>query len=328
MPTEFRNCPEVTIVVCTGDRPGPLKRLLTSIEKQATSLSFEIIVVDNRPAAGATLPLWGLFDNVTWLEEPRQGISYARNAGIRVARAGTIVFADDDLDVPSTWLEGIASPVVKGQFDVVLGPIRPLKMETEAERLFEMLGGHGFPAVAAEFDAQWLKAQRLLLPLWKVGGVGNAAIRRAIFFDPSIGLFEEALGAGTPAGSWEDLYFLYRCLRANMRVRREPASAALHAHRETMGDLERQLCSYRRGEVCFCILVLLRHGDFRAISHLCGHIPRWRLQLAAGEVARRWRGEKRFPFFLLGRECLAYLEGPWALAVSLRRAAALRDPVA
>jgi hypothetical protein len=157
--------------------------------------------------------------------------------------------------------------------------------------------------------------------------VGNAAIRRAIFLDPSIGFFEEALGAGTPAGSWEDLYFLYRSLRANKRVRREPAAVAMHAHRENMHDLEDQLCSYRRGEVCFCILVLLRHGDFRAISHLCGHIPHWRLQLAAGELSRRWRGEKRFPFSLLAKECLAYLQGPWALTVSMRRAAALRNEV-
>ena len=67
--------PEVSIVICTRDRPDRLKRLLDSIRQQQTTLIFEVIVVDNHPASLALEPLKGGLDWVHWTVEPRAGLS-------------------------------------------------------------------------------------------------------------------------------------------------------------------------------------------------------------------------------------------------------------
>ncbi len=318
--------PDVSIVICTCDRAVQLEQLLHSIAVQETLLTREILVVDNHPEAKALGELRERFGEVRWLEEPRRGLSYARNAGIRAARGQAVVFVDDDMTVPPLWLENLAGGVVGGDFGMMMGPVLPEKLDTRAEQIFEAYGGHGHSMEPGEYDLHWLRQQRFVLPLWSVGGVGNSAVSRRLFEDSRIGLFEEALGVGTRAGSWEDLYFLYLLLRGRETVRREPRAAVSHAHRETMTGLREQLCGYRRGEVCFCLLVLFRHGDLRGLSHLFFWIPWWRFRLLAGEINRRLQGDRLLSFSLMARETLAYLGGPWALVASLRRAAALRVP--
>ena len=41
------------------------------------------------------------------LLEPRQGVSYARNAGIHAARGDIVAFFDDDVRVAPDWIETI-----------------------------------------------------------------------------------------------------------------------------------------------------------------------------------------------------------------------------
>lgn len=316
--------PQATIVICTYARPEPLAHLLLSIARQETTISYELIVVDNDPASGSLDGLKATFEHVTWIQESRQGLSFARNAGIRAARSEIVVFADDDMEVFPGWLDALLSPMLTQGFDLVLGPVVPSKIENTAEQLFEAYGGHGHERSSASYDGTWLRNRRWCLPLWQVGIVGNSAIRRSLFYAANVGLFDEALGVGTPAGSCEDLYFLYLLLRANRRVLREPAASVKHAHRETMDGLAKQLCGYRRGEVCFCLLVLFRHGDVRGVTHLCLWIAPWRARLFLEEIARRLRGRHLFPFRLMFQEVAAYSSGPGALIASLRRAARLR----
>jgi hypothetical protein len=134
-----------------------------------------------------------------------------------------------------------------------------------------------------------------------------------VFRDPAVGLFDEALGAGSPAGAWEDLYCFYLMLRAGYRIVYVPEAEVRHAHREDEAGLMRQLCGYRRGETAFLTLALTRHRDRRAIGQMLFWIPQWRLRIFCGEVLLRLRGRSKFPFALLWAELLAYLAGPSAL---------------
>jgi glycosyltransferase involved in cell wall biosynthesis len=107
----------VSVVLSTHNRApllGPaISRLL---DQTPTSPDYEIIVVDNNStddtravveeyARHATRPIRYIF-------EGRQGLSYARNAGIAAALAPIVAFTDDDVRVSRDWVE-----VIRNTFD-------------------------------------------------------------------------------------------------------------------------------------------------------------------------------------------------------------------
>ena len=196
--------------------------------------------------------------------------SRARNTAIRLARAPIVALVDDDIEVP----EGLAAG--SGQLRSFWKDLDAAHRSGSAkesgnrggEALFEAYGGHGHDGRRQEYNRAWLDKHRILLPLWHAGGFGNASIRRSLFDEKLKGGFEELLGAGTPAGSWEDLYFFYRMLKSGYRVLHEPAAYAWHVHRESLAGLEAQLCNYRRGEICFALLLAARYRDPRALTHV------------------------------------------------------------
>jgi glycosyltransferase involved in cell wall biosynthesis len=288
------------VVISTYDRSAPLVRCLQTLLQQQTSHSVEIIVVDNHPQSGLTLPLIPQFPAVRWLQEPVAGLSRARNFGILAARGSVIVTTDDDVLLPPDWLDNLTAPLFLGDLGLAAttGNCLPLKVETEAETIFEAYGGLRHGERPASFDALWMAHWHITFPqLWRIGTTANAAFLAAALHDHRVGLFETRLGVGSPAGAWEDIYCFYRILRAGYRIQYLPNAVLHHAHRERMADLTRQLCAYRRGETAFLTMMLLRHNDMRALGQTFLWIPYWRLRLLLEE---------------LGRESLAYLGGPFA----------------
>ncbi len=101
-----------SIIVPTFNRASLCVSAVQSVLAQDTSVSYEIIVVDNNstddtreriPALCRQAP-----DRLRYVFEPRQGASAARNAGIAVARGEIIAFIDDDVVVPPGWLRALA----------------------------------------------------------------------------------------------------------------------------------------------------------------------------------------------------------------------------
>lgn len=307
---------EISVIVATYDRPAELARCLDSLLTQQTARRVEIIVVDNHPQSGRTAALTPRYSAVRWLQEPVAGLSRARNRGITAARGLVVVTTDDDVVAPSDWLDRLTDPLLDGPATIVAttGNCLPSKVETEAEAVFERFGGLHHGDQPAEFDSQWLAQWRICFPeLWRIGTTANTAFRATLFRQPAVGLFEIRLGAGTPAGAWEDLYFYYRILRARYRIRYLPEARLLHTHRHDMPGVTRQLCGYRRGEIAFLTLVLLRHRDWRVLGQVFWWIPKWRCAILLKELWLRLRGKRGFPFGLMWAESLAYLAGPWSL---------------
>jgi glycosyltransferase involved in cell wall biosynthesis len=105
--------PDLSVVIPTHDRPADLQLVIDALMAQeADGISYEVIVVDNNSreetravvdralARGTPVPL-------RYVREPRQGVSYARNTGVSVARSSLIAFLDDDgVPVPS-WVREI-----------------------------------------------------------------------------------------------------------------------------------------------------------------------------------------------------------------------------
>ncbi|MBD5607121.1 MAG: glycosyltransferase [Candidatus Eremiobacteraeota bacterium] len=98
----------LSVVIATRDRADFLAHALDSLESQRDAPTFETIVVDNGSRDGTralveTRRAAGRID-VTYVSVPEPNRGKARNAGIAAARGAIVVFVDDDVVVPESFL--------------------------------------------------------------------------------------------------------------------------------------------------------------------------------------------------------------------------------
>ena len=137
--------PPITVVICTRERPGALARCLDSLLAQNYP-SFRVLVVDNAPATGATAEVVRSAARrgpVSYLKEPKAGLSFARNAAVAAAPGEILAWIDDDEYADPNWLAEVARALADHpEADVVSGVIVPAELETRAQLWFEQFGGH------------------------------------------------------------------------------------------------------------------------------------------------------------------------------------------
>lgn len=306
----------VSIVIPTCGRPDDLRRCLDAVAAQRTGRAVEVIVVDNRPAAGSpTRAIASAIPDVLLLDEARPGLSYARNAGFAAATGAIAIAIDDDVVVPAGWLERLLVPFARPEVMAVTGHVLPIELQTQSQCQFEAYGGLGKGFSRLEVDGAWFRAQRGAVPTWKLGATANAAFRTAIFRDPEIGMLEESLGAGMPTGCSEDTYLFYRILKAGHVIAYEPAAFVWHRHRKNDESLRDQIYSYSKGHVAYHLTTLLRDGDWRALVRLVYSLPKTLL----GRAIERLRHRSDYPLSLILTEIAGTLAGPWALWRARRR---------
>jgi hypothetical protein len=203
---------------------------------------------------------------------------------------------------------------------VVTGNVIAANLSGKSQRLFEAYGGLGRGTEPLRVDHEWFWAFREAVPTWLLGATANAAFRATIFSHPSIGLLDEALGAGTPTGCSEDTYLFYKVLRAGYAIKYEPSAYVWHHHRADLAALRRQIYSYAKGHVAYQLTTLLRDRDLRALARLLHGLP----AVYASRTYDRLRGTSEYPLDLIATEVLGSLVGPFALWRSRRRVKRLR----
>ena len=306
----------VSVVVATLDRPADLRECLRSLMAQKTAREVEIVVVDNNPSSGLTAPVLREFPNVRLVEETRQGLSYARNAGFFAGKGEILIATDDDVLAPADWLEKLVAPFIRNDVMVVTGNILPWELESSSQIFFEDYGGlgRGFEIRVADrdwFDSWGFKA----VPTWLLGATANAAFRARIFQDPQIGLMLEELGPGTPTGVGEDTYVFYKVIKNGYSLYYNPGAYVWHKHRRNMKALRRQLFGYSKGHVAYHITTWLRDGDMRGLRHI--FLTLTRIQFT--RLIKWCLGRNRYPLHLIFIEIAGNLIGPLALWRSLHR---------
>lgn len=103
---------ELSVVICTYNRASVLEGTLESYARlsEVRDPRIELIVVDNnstdttaRVVDSAKVSIPGL----RYVLEPQQGLSHARNRGIRESRGAIIAFADDDVFFDGGWAHAL-----------------------------------------------------------------------------------------------------------------------------------------------------------------------------------------------------------------------------
>ena len=101
--------PDVSVIIPAYNEEENILRTLTSLVLNKTNFAVEIIVVNNNSVDNTENLLQAC--NVNYINEAKQGITAARNAGLQVAKGKYILNADADAIYPSAWIDEMVKPL-------------------------------------------------------------------------------------------------------------------------------------------------------------------------------------------------------------------------
>jgi glycosyltransferase involved in cell wall biosynthesis len=187
-------------------------------------ITWEVLVVDNN-SNDQTRAVVDEFcrrypGRFRYLFEPQQGLSHARNSGIREAQGNILAFTDDDVTLEPAWLQNLTASLHSSDWAGAGGRVIPVWtrpvpswLSTDNPR---MMG----PFVAFDLGTE-------AGPLTHPPFGANMAFRREVF--QKYGGFRVDLGrSGSNLQGREDIEFSNRLLAAGERLRYEPGAVARH----------------------------------------------------------------------------------------------------
>ncbi len=132
--------PNVTLCICTCQRPRGLARLLDEVARLDWGEQLEIVVIDNDPAQEGIDECRRRAGRYRWPLrfdfEPRRGISFARNRAISLALEHTpdfIAMLDDDEWPAPNWLNELLAVQARTGADVIGAPVLPVFDEVKPD---------------------------------------------------------------------------------------------------------------------------------------------------------------------------------------------------
>jgi len=280
--------PDVSVVIPTCNNGATIEAQLSALAKQDFAGTWELLVVDNRSTDDTRAVATRWLDRLPQLRvidaPDRQGVSYARNVGIRAARAPLVAFCDGDDVVDRSWLaEMVAS---SEDADVVIGRLsfELLNDPDEAQwRGFDAnVEARGGPAV----DCIW---------------GGNFLARNTDL--EAVGGFDEAFAAGG-----EDVDLDLRLRRKGATFTRNDEAILHYRVRSAVPDLARQGYRYGRSFALICkkhgpdcglkrpISLVLKTWGWLIVNAwwLASHRRRGRWVWIAGRSAGRMSGSIKY----------------------------------
>jgi glycosyltransferase involved in cell wall biosynthesis len=201
-----------------------------------SSLASELILVDNgsTDSTPSTIETISAENHMVHsVRENRAGLGFARNAGIFAARGQALLFTDDDVHVPTDWIEHLAVPLLNGDADGVMGPVQaPPWLQTSAlsRAVLDLVA---YCPTVEECPERLLGA--------------NMGIARSVFKTLS---FDQCLGSPGYPG-WEDMLLSWQMREAGMILSGVQSARVVHhfdPKRLQKQFLIRQVRGYGKGD--------------------------------------------------------------------------------
>jgi glycosyltransferase involved in cell wall biosynthesis len=217
----------ISVIICTYNRSKLLKNSLGSLQKLniPEDLSFELIVVDNNSTDDTQEVVKSFLPESKmkkrYVFEACQGLSNARNRGIKETESDILVFTDDDMEFDPNWLLEISSVFKKYDCICVAGKIIPKWPQGKPPWLIDD-GPYQIPSFDGRFDLGNLEHE-IKKPLFG----GNMAFKRTAFKE--YGFFRTDLGrSGNTFLSNEETEFCNRLFAAGEKIVYSPNAKVYH----------------------------------------------------------------------------------------------------
>lgn len=266
---------DISIVVCTKDRAAELAEALPHYARLKSSLLWELIFVNNGSTDATADVLAGFARSsslcVRVLDEPRRGVSAARNTGWRGAKGNIIAFMDDDCYPAEDFLDELWRCFSVQDLAFLGGRVLlydrndyPITIKVSTER--EDIAPRSFVRPGVAHGA-------------------NMAFRRSVL--DQVGDFDERMGPGT-AVYGEELDIMARASALGFRGAYDPRPTVFHHHRRSKPeDVKRLMAIYDVGRGAYYAKAVMDPRMRRAflwpvIRKIGGNVCR-------GDFAVMWR---------------------------------------
>jgi peptidoglycan/xylan/chitin deacetylase (PgdA/CDA1 family)/GT2 family glycosyltransferase len=253
-----------SVVVPTYNRRQSLARTLPPLLSQSFPADrYEVVVVVDGSTDGTSAFLNGLHPEcgLRVVEQANQGLAAARNAGVRAARGGLIIFIDDDIDCAPTLVAAHVNAHGGDGGGVVLGPTL-VAADSQTSLVSDQEGA---------WRRQWIEGlDEHRQPRWPVDfWVGhNSSIARAVFL--AHGGYDETFL------KFEEYELGFRLRKSGVRFRWQPAARTYHVNAKSARQvLSEDAPSMGKGEFALC----RAHPEYRPSARLAG--------LAQGGLCKR-----------------------------------------
>lgn len=183
----------LSVILCTYNRDKYIYNVLRSVaENDFPRDAYEIVLVNNNSTDHTVEELKRFQQDFPEVRfhyrlEGRQGLSYARNTGIKTANGDILVYVDDDATVNKDYLKTYQDFFDRNPHAVAAGgPILPVYESSEE------------PSWMSHYTRQLITGKLYLgdnekeFPKGAFPGGGNAAYRKSVF--DKVGLFNVELG--------------------------------------------------------------------------------------------------------------------------------------
>ena len=250
--------PFASIILCTNGLRPMLIRCLENLTAQVYP-GYEIIVVLNGPDDASFAQTVSRFP-VRLFNEPRPGVSVARNHAVPHAKGEILVFVDDDVLIDPNWLHEIVKGFEDPNVACVTGRVIPA----------------GTVCLAAEKADRYYSSERALSawsldasnPNWyqyilgdPVGFGCNMAFRKT--FLENYALFPVDLGAGSLIGGGDEFYMYVQVVKHGFRIRHTPMAAVTHFFEDDIDKQKARNAQLHAGSVAFALKLFLEERTLR-----------------------------------------------------------------
>ena len=309
--------PFVSVVICTHDRTRFLRESLPRL-LDLNYPNYEVIVVDNAPSTSETYDYIQAEyqDNnlVRYAREDQAGLSWARNCGIRNARADYIAFTDDDTAANSYWLGYLMRNFSDSEeVACVTGLALPLELEHDAQVLFEQFGGfvNGFKRLVFDMDKN--RGDHVLYP-YSVAQYG-AGVNMAFRAD----VLRKLNGFIVRISQADDISMFVKIITNGYKIVYDPNGFVYHKHREDYEGLRRQMYNYGIGLSIYLTHMIV--SDWTWLFRIIPRMPAAIMHFLSSKSPKNENKKAGYPSELTWLERKGLLAGPisyWQYARKIR----------